>query len=1035
MVELINYVENGEKSPPKLGSKEAIELMNFLSKHNKSIICKDNNLNLRGAKIINNKNISGYAHGNSDKEAQPLSSITKAPIIRDAIENNMLVPQIIDGKDNKKLLLEVADGIKGFIKRYNGNLPSTPFPIMPDLFPNLEIWKVIDSPAQFKELNELKFKMFYSNMEGSIKADIIEEDIQSNKIVFKDKYFTRNIVNYLIESGISIKQNRLLFRDNQTGCIFMLGVLESSKGFTIYGFHDYQKRVVYQMFNEELPNQKHNISTKSNNTDSENKNTSKEKESNPESSNKFEPSTNPKDFYVNQDILNAFTTLNKDLKAIQNVIESKFIEGNKRIKENLVKYNYYNAEEKFNEIVNITIEQLNKSFVKGLNIDETLKYVQKRILDRIEIIQNQTGAYILNPNKENTNQCLKLIKASKFDQKNYIYILNTIKKYFLLVKEFKAKYQKDSHDTFKTKQVEINKLYDLILNLDKLTKDFFRLLEENISKQSIEIGYGKFLANAQQEVKNSHDVYLRAVRAESEKNDDLLEHSNEIPLTIQSVEKEIKQVNAYYQILKSKYNKKANNKNDGTVTNKGNNKNDDSSENKEDNETKEIRKIKNLLKVDTSGKSPYKKPISTLKVPYGASESEMVKSILSFYRRNLKEEATKLTYDDIVTMYKDYHNELTPEDSIIKIEPVEPSESLLFTKKVYFPQFFKGDTNIEESKNDFFVFNIITSKRKDKKVQIIISKNTILKNSVCGYSYGLQDSETKIGSTRFNNALNILLSYKIRLSLKEYGLPIKRVITTLSRLGTDPIKNCYYAISEYLEEGKGAEALIHSVEDEIFVSSAYEEREATKSSVATVFDTKKNINKDTQSLMDNSKFLGRIFNYVEYDDDVKKEDVIELEKRFLDLEPSLPQLKEKLELRVRKLGRHRFNGAYRHSDLNKTICINVRDISSFVHEYGHAIDYNYTSNDKNLSLSPDFEYILRTYNRSLVDKKLGDVSYAGYFRTPTEVFARSYELYFHSKYGAIDLSHSEEHFEDEQYQVITRDKDLYNKVLDYFNNL
>lgn len=1033
MVELINYVEIGEKSPPKLGSKEAIELMNFLSKHSKSIICKDNKLNLRGAKIINNKNVSGYAHGNSDKEAQPLSTITKAPIIRDAIENNMLVPKVIDGKENKRLLLEVADGIKGFIKRYNGKLPPTPFPIMPDLFPNLEIWKVIDSAEQLNELNELKFKTYNTNMEGIIKSNIIKEDIQSNKIVFKNKYFTRNIVNYLIESGISIKQNRLLFRDNQTGYIFMLGVLESSKGYTIYAFHDYQKRVVYQMFNEQLPNPKNDINTKNNITNSESQNTSNEKETNPEVSNKFEPSTNPKDFYVNQDILNAFTTLNKDLSSIQNVVESKFIEGNKRIKENLIKYNYYNAEEKFNEIVNVTIEQLNKSFVKGLNIDETLKYVQKRIIDRIEIIQKQTGTYILNPNQENTNQCLKLIKASKFDQKNYIYILNTIKKYFLLVKEFKAKYQNDSHDSLKNKQAEINKLYDLIVDLDTLTKDFIGLLEQNISKQSIENGYGKFLAHTKKEVKQSHDVYLRATRAVVEKNDNLLEHSNEISLTIQSLEKEIKQVDAYYQILKSKYNEKENNKKNKTVTNKGNNENDDSSENKEDNETKESRAIKNLLKVDTSGKSPYKKPISTLKVPYGASESEMVKSILSFYRRNLKEEASKLTYDEIVMMYKDYHNELTPDNSITKIEPVEPSKSTVFTKNLRLSQFFKKNSNVTE--NDFFVFNITTSKDSEERKQVFISKDTILKNNVSGYAYNIKDSETNVVSTRFNNALNILLSYKIRLSLKEYGVPIKRVVTTLSRLGTDPIKNCYFAIKEYLEEGKGAEALIHSVEDEIFVSSAYEEREATKNSVATVFDTKKNINKETQSLMDNSKFLGRIFNYVEYDDEVKKEDVIELEKRFLDLEPSLPQLNEKLELRVRKLGRHRFNGAYRHSKANKTICINVRDISSFVHEYGHAIDYNYTSKDDNLSLSSDFEYILRTYNRNLIDSKLGNVQYAGYFRTPTEVFARSYELYFHSKYGAIDLSHNEEHFENEEYQVITRDKDLYNKVLDYFNKL
>lgn len=101
----------------------------------------------------------------------------------------------------------------------------------------------------------------------------------------------------------------------------------------------------------------------------------------------------------------------------------------------------------------------------------------------------------------------------------------------------------------------------------------------------------------------------------------------------------------------------------------------------------------------------------------------------------------------------------------------------------------------------------------------------------------------------------------------------------------------------------------------------------------------------------------------------------------------LPQGMVSPELKFRKLGKHKATGLY-YPTFN-IIAVDVRDTTSFIHEFGHYLDFTYQGGEEECSLQDDFADILASYQDTLPR----NTSKYAYFKTPTEVFARGFELW------------------------------------------
>ena len=192
-------------------------------------------------------------------------------------------------------------------------------------------------------------------------------------------------------------------------------------------------------------------------------------------------------------------------------------------------------------------------------------------------------------------------------------------------------------------------------------------------------------------------------------------------------------------------------------------------------------------------------------------------------------------------------------------------------------------------------------------------------------------------------------------------------------------------------------AVMQNLDLNIELNEKYDKN--TNSECARAFETKKNIPEKILRVMDNNKFLND-FSYVEIDEgtDLYKFHVIENEwnkiKVGLNLDCFLKDIKP--ELRFKKLGKHRALGLY-YPGL-KCICVDITSPSSFLHEFAHFIDYTFA--DKQLSLQMDFYPLIREYQKSYnnylaINDNLNNKR--KYFFTPTEIFARCFELYLINK--------------------------------------
>ena len=181
-----------------------------------------------------------------------------------------------------------------------------------------------------------------------------------------------------------------------------------------------------------------------------------------------------------------------------------------------------------------------------------------------------------------------------------------------------------------------------------------------------------------------------------------------------------------------------------------------------------------------------------------------------------------------------------------------------------------------------------------------------------------------------------------------------------------------------------------------------------KQTHAKAWQTKKHINKATQAIMQQTQ-LNKTFSKVEIDNDVDLKLFSDFENEVGRLTKVLPKGTQPAELRLRKLGNHKAKGLF--VPFTNTIVVDFRKPSeiyqnaigavetpgyaSFVHEYGHYLDFNHSDKEKiPLSLSGDFQKLLKEYQTNLKDYPLTDKE-KSYYGTPTEVFARAFELYAH----------------------------------------
>lgn len=177
---------------------------------------------------------------------------------------------------------------------------------------------------------------------------------------------------------------------------------------------------------------------------------------------------------------------------------------------------------------------------------------------------------------------------------------------------------------------------------------------------------------------------------------------------------------------------------------------------------------------------------------------------------------------------------------------------------------------------------------------------------------------------------------------------------------------------------------------------------------AGVFTDKKQCDSAHRVAAERSAF--NMFSHVEIDDDIDLDLFAALDREFAARWKSgeLPRIDMGNAFRFRKTGRHsskthRTIGVY--SPNLHAIAVDPRAPRSLLHEFAHAFDYEHGQ----LSCGSGFAPLLNAYRDALDMDGMGDAE-SRYALTPTEVFARAWEVYAfrHGRGGsfvATDYSH------------------------------
>ena len=211
--------------------------------------------------------------------------------------------------------------------------------------------------------------------------------------------------------------------------------------------------------------------------------------------------------------------------------------------------------------------------------------------------------------------------------------------------------------------------------------------------------------------------------------------------------------------------------------------------------------------------------------------------------------------------------------------------------------------------------------------------------------------------------------------------------------------------TRFLRQLWGAQQLLDQVEAKRreganFRAQAKYVKQASAKTTARAWEDKLHPDKTHQQMMADTA-LNDTFSKVEIDNDVSAEEFADFEATWEEAAKRLPQIPGRAAptLRIRKLGRHKATGMY-FPHVN-TVVVDVRDSSSMVHEMGHYYDI---ATQNNASLDSGFVDVVDSYSKNLVMPKEAAHSSAramkaDYYQTPTEVFARGFEMWAHERQG------------------------------------
>ena len=253
----------------------------------------------------------------------------------------------------------------------------------------------------------------------------------------------------------------------------------------------------------------------------------------------------------------------------------------------------------------------------------------------------------------------------------------------------------------------------------------------------------------------------------------------------------------------------------------------------------------------------------------------------------------------------------------------------------------------------------------------------------------------------FNSLGYILLKSKIAELKREKGCDFEDAVNHIAFVEHNFVLNQKYS--------RQSSATIATVQSD----KKYQDSELNKSTIFNQLGFRK-VEVDTQ------KYEGKEFDYSLF----KK-----VEEDFEAICNKLPHASAQPELKFRKLGKHKATGLY--APFLNILAVDVRNTESFIHEYGHYLDYKHGDKaSESYSLEDNFEHIITAYSNnfkiisqkkeddlltrlmkaskesipsvvSLEEKRLSSelellkqtVKMFDYFTTPTEIFARGFELW------------------------------------------
>lgn len=303
-----------------------------------------------------------------------------------------------------------------------------------------------------------------------------------------------------------------------------------------------------------------------------------------------------------------------------------------------------------------------------------------------------------------------------------------------------------------------------------------------------------------------------------------------------------------------------------------------------------------------------------------------------------------------------------------------------------------------KTKSDEFKDTKVFIAEGQKQVFAIVPQLAFSKESAF---YSLRSGVEEHYYVGFNSLGYILLKSKIAELKKEKGYDFEGAVNHIAFVEHNFVLN-----QKYARQSSATIATIHS-------DKKYQDSELNKSTIFNQLGFRK-VEVDTQ------KYEGKEFDYNLFR---------KVEEDFEEICNKLPHASAQPELKLRKLGKHKAIGLY--APFLNILAVDVRNTESFIHEYGHYLDYKHGNKaSESYSLEDNFEHIITAYsnNFKIISKKKEDdlltrlmkaskesipsvVSLEekrlsselelvkqtekmfDYFTTPTEIFARGFELW------------------------------------------